>query len=202
MRIFWYFIVLGIVFIAGCGQPKLLGDFSLTVEMASSVPYEGYEELVYIQGQTEIIFEGQGRIREKREVLGGINTVNYYIVEKDETRFSADGYNMYFKMFTESYWYILPKLNIHWYDIENNIRGNVNFIIPIDTSYLEDNQGYLLDFTVQEQTYNLVYFDSIQMDTSDFGLRKPAVFYYHKESGLIKIDFTEGDPWELKQINK
>lgn len=202
MRIFWYFIVLGIVFLAACGQPKLLGDFSLTEEMVSSVPYEGYEELVYMQGQTEIVFEGQGRIREKREVLGGINTVDYYIVEEDKTRFSADGYNMYFNMFSNSYWYVLPILIIHWYDIENEIRENVSFIIPIDTNYLEDKQGYFLDFTVQEKTYDLVYYDSVTIDTSDFGLRKPLVFYYHKEWGLIKIDFTEGDPWELKLVRK
>lgn len=191
-----------ILFIAACASPKLLGDFSLTAEMISSVPYEGSEKLIFMEGQKEIILDCEGRKREKHEVLGGTNTVDYYITENDKTEFSANGYYLSFSMRTSSYWYVLPELIIVWYSEENELSENAMFIVPIDTNYLENKQGYLLNYEVQNQIYDLVYYDSVYFDSTEYGLHKPAVFYYHQNAGLIKIDFIAGDSWELKRIEQ
>lgn len=185
-------------------KDKLVGEYYLTKEMKQTVPFDGSETLYYIDGEDTIVFD-QG----ERSIF--IPTVRispneYTYGEYDDTEFKTnDGkYNILFFLQTTYYNSYPGRGKIIWEEIEDNIlksKGLFLFNIPLSTATLEQGQLFVDEMEVHGVNYTNVYCDSVSFNVGYTWPNEPKTVYYTKESGIIKIEFTQGNTWELLKID-
>lgn len=193
------FLLYPLLFYTSC-KPALQGEFLLTDEEKSTVPFYGSEIVQFLWNDSLIELQCMERDNHTNEGLAGINTNDYYIWETDNTFFENEDYKLWYSLDTKTVWYTHDRFGIVWQDKVIDQYAVAGFILPLDTDYLEDNQGFLEQLTIQGKDYRSVFYDLEEIDSSSTGIMKPYAFYYTKEAGLIRLDFQDGSSWELKEI--
>ena len=193
------FLLFVLVLFTGC-KPALLGEFLLSDEEKETVPFKGTETVTYMHNDTLISLVCEYRKDTTTEATDGAFTNDYYISETDKTMFKGDSFDIIYYLQAKWEWYSFDYIGIQWHDKGNALYGGTSFIIPLDTDYLKDSQGYLEKMTVLGTVCQSVFYDSLEVDTSSSGQKKPIAFFYSKDAGLIRMDFQDGSSWELKEI--
>jgi hypothetical protein len=181
-------------------RPALLGEFLLTDEEKSAVPFKGTEAVTYLHNDSIISLTCDYRKDTTWQGTGGVNTNDFYIWESDKTKFEGENYTIFYSLQSRWEWISNDFFSVTWHDKVNNLYANSYFILPLDTDYLDYSQGYLEQMTVLGTDYHSVFYDSLVADTASPVLTKPIALFYSKEAGLIRLDFQDGSSWQLKEI--
>jgi hypothetical protein len=200
----WILFCLFIFFESCNNKDKLVGEYYLSDEMKQTVPFDGSETITFIDGEDTIVFD-----RGERNIFIPtlrISPNEYTYGEYDDTKFiTNDGkYNILFFLQTTYYNSYPGRGKIIWEEIEDNIlksKGLFLFNIPLSTATLDQGQWFLDEMEIRGVNYTNVYCDSVSFDGGYTWPKEPKTVYYTKESGIIKIEFTQGNTWELLKID-
>lgn len=193
------------VIIEGCNtKDKLVGEYYLTNEMKQTVPFDGFETVYFIDGEDTIVFD-----RGERSIF--IPTIRispneYTYGEYDDTEFNTDDGKYSIMIFLQTTYYnsYPGRGKIIWEKLDDNVlksKGLFLFNIPLSTTTLKPGQWFLDEMEVRGVNYANVYCDSIPYTGGYTWPNEPKTIYYTEESGIIKIEFTQGNTWELLKID-
>lgn len=196
-------IIIFILF-TGCNKEKLVGEYYLTDEMKQTVPFNGSETIYFIDDEDTVIFSSGKRIRSTRTTY--ITFTKYTIGENDATKFVSlnQNYYMYYRLMRNHYHNNPGIMKVGWIEDNDNTtinEGIVVFNIPLSETSLRPGQWVIDELTIQGVKYNSIYCDSTSVHVGDSGPNDPKTFYYTEDAGIIKIDFTQGNSWELLKID-
>ena len=82
--------------------------------------------------------------------------------------------------------------------------ANSRFILPLNIVNLEEGQGHHDSIVVYGKYYYDVFSDSCDYffpsgDSSN-SVNYLTTMFYNTAHGLLKLDFSDGETWELKEI--
>ena len=193
-----------LVIFEGCyKKDKLVGEYYLTDEMKQTVPFDGSETIYFIDIEDTITLN-QGRRNNYINTIY-ISQTEYTYGEHDDTEFKTENgkYFIYLDLL-RNYYNNPGNIKIIWYEHDNNIsisEGRFFFKLPLSTATLESGQWFLDEMYVHDVKYSNVYCDSVPYYDGYTWPNEPKTVYYTEEAGIIKIDFTQGNSWELLKID-
>jgi len=196
-------LLLLIVLLSGCyKKDKLVGEYYLTDEMKQTVPFDGSETLYFVDGEDTIVLDQGERNISKSTVRLSPNEYTYG--ENDDTEFKTenDQYFIYYVLQSNYYYNNPGRIKIMWTEYADNGsligKGLFLFNIPLNTATLEqDHQWFLDEMYVRGIKYSNVYCDSVPYYEGKTWPNEPKTVYYTEDAGIIKIDFVQGNTWEL-----
>jgi len=197
-------LLLLIVILSGCyKKDKLVGEYYLTDEMKQTVPFDGSETIYFIDGEDTIVLDQGSRNNYINTIY--ISLTEYTYGEDNKTKFNTENDQYFIYYVLQSNYYHNPgRIKVIWYERINNAlanEGEFHFRLPLSTKTLEQGQWSLDEMEVQGVNYIDVYCDSIGFIMGTDGPNRPKKVYYTEEAGIIKIDFTQGNSWELLKID-
>jgi len=193
-----------LVIFEGCyKKDKLVGEYYLTDEMKQTVPFDGSETIYFIDIEDTITLNQGTRNNYINTIY--ISQTEYTYGEQNNTEFRTEtgNYNIYLVL-QSNYYYNPGRMKVIWGERNNNAlvnEGEFHFRLPLSITTLEQGQWYLDEMEVQDVSYINVYCDSIGFIMGTDGPNHPKKVYYTEEAGIIKIDFTQGNSWELLKID-
>jgi hypothetical protein len=196
-------ILLCILLISGgflCYKEELVGEYYLSEETRSLIPFAGYEKLVFVVDSIDMT-----------ELLAGHRSDSIhklYIDEDDHEYIFCESDYIYF---SNSEYAISLRVGACIFDPTG---------IGFHFVYLDSNYMYYSDISVNpdENTYKVVdslmvngswihevlfdtlYFVHTQPPFPSDSFAYPTKCYYSKTLGVVRIDFADGSLWELKEI--
>ena len=201
--------IVGIAFIfSGCNKEKgeyLLGD------LKNQNPYSGDETIIFLDNQGDsIIFYGDGRSSYLFESPTSANERYYYINERDECNFTEKNKNFRFSINLTTRNETGALMDILLTKIDNVNNGecsNINnggYRLPLLENY-RDTKLFTDSLMVLDKYYYHVIADSGLL-TKVSGVcdawNKVKCLYYTTSEGIIKLEFENGNTWQLKSIER
>lgn len=189
------FILLLILVITSCN--KVIDEYYLSQEMKSQIPFEGYEQITFINnnGGLEIINAGEriNDIYESQE--GNIHNVYKYIQEKEWITFENDNSELVLKNSSSK---AGDYLTLTFTTNGQSFSGSL--YSPLNAESLRFDEQYHDSLIVNDAVYYKVFSDSLMYTIPSPELPHPNRIYYTTKYGVIKIDYTDGTTWELEEI--
>ena len=205
-----FLIVAFILFETSCEKSKLIGEYYLG-DLIYSNPYQGTEILVYSSSDgKELSFECLGRSKTTYESQVSINSNDYYIAESDYCSFIDSTNNYRIGILLETSEHSQPELGIglsnYLLSKGDKYTSNSRFNLPLDENNLKEGQEYYDSIAINGRFYYHVFSDPCELyfpsgnssDTNQY----LSTLYYNTVQGLIKLNFSDGNTWELKEIVK
>ena len=203
--------IAGIAFIfSGCNKEKgeyLLGD------LKNQNPYSGSETIIFLDNQGDsIIFYGDGRSSYLFESPTSANKRYYYINERDECKFIEKNNNYQFMIYLTTRSKSSAFMDIIFTQIDEVLGGECSSInyggsgyrLPLMEHY-KNTDLYMDSLNVQNTYYYNVIADSGLL-TKVSGVcdawNKVKCLYYTTSEGIIKLEFENGNTWQLKSIER
>lgn len=202
-------ILLVILTTSSCCNRDLLAYIEFPLENLDFIPYDGSEELKFIDNnEEEIIYSGGGRetdIDNIDDCKGGC--CDYYIVETlNRTSFYSDfmesnfqliiynGYNLNTGKY-ESFWTRFSWLH---YDVEPYVTATSYKSLPIDsTKAYGINEGIYADsISLRGHVFNEIYI--LQAYPSYPERLYPDTLYYSISEGIVGLSFSDGNLWVIE----
>ena len=204
-----------LILFCGCGK-KELGQFLLD-GLKSQNPYSGTETLCFIDNNNDsILFYGNGRFSEIFEYKPDPGRDDYYVNERDQCFFLSDSENYNGNN-------IQYELKIHMITYKSSVALMTLLLTLKNTSNGDGCMSYTRDFSlplVDHYRNSHLFIDSLKVldtyyedvivDSSLLYQKKlngncldpntPRVIFYTTSYGIIKIDFNNGNVWNLKSI--
>lgn len=179
-----------------CHECRLAVDKRLTANQKGQNPFLGHETLFYNASDSIIEFTGTGRKNIVHEYDISQSSCDWGLEEIDELKFKNSFYGISLKMTGRH------DFQLFLFDLINDISQQSSFFIE---SNQENNSGYdqLIDTLILDGTlYHNIYKNHFYSPISDFpdSLNHAENVYYSTEYGIVKIDFSDGSVWELKEI--
>ncbi len=205
----WIFLLFFLfVLETGCEKNNILNEYSLG-NLIYSNPYQGTEVLVFNSSMGDVYsFHGNGRYRNTFEHYESVNSNDIYTTEEDYCSFIDDANNYSIFISMKTYKSYPPTFSFSFYNFireKTSDYGAIShFILPLSIENLEGEQEYYDSIAIGGKHYYQVFSDSCEIyfpnndkiDTS-FYLSK---LYYNITDGLIKLSFSNGTDWELKEV--
>ena len=205
----WILVLFFLVVLkTGCDKTNLLDEYYLG-DLIYTIPYHGTENLVFSSSDgMDFSFHGNGRFRELQKNYLSVNSNEYYITEVDYCSFidSINNYSIFISM--KTYRNDPSKLGIsfsnYYLDKTNEFNAYSRFILHLSVNNLQTGQEYFDSIDVGSRYYYHVFSDSCEVyfpsgDNGDSSQYLSKLFY-NKGVGLIKLNFSNGIVWELKEI--
>lgn len=195
---------ISIFFISCNNKDKLIGEYYLTNEMKQTVPFDGSEIIYFIDGVDTIVLDQGKRNNFIRTIY--ISPTEFTYGEESNTKFSTENSYLFTRYDLQSNYYYNPgRFIIEWYERENAggliNEGSFFFKLPLSTTTLEQGQWFLDEMEVRGVNYTNVYCDSVSFNGGYTWPNEPKTVYYTEEAGIIKIEFSQGNTWELLKID-
>jgi len=199
----WILLCLFIFFESCNNKDKLVGEYYLTEEMKQTIPFDGSETLYFIDSVDTIVLD-QGK-RKNYLTSFYISQTEYVHLEFDYADFSTLSGNYYIINSLKSNYNNDPgTMSIIWAErdaSELKSKSTYFFKLPLSTTTLEQGQWFLDEMEVCGVNYANVYCDSIPYTGGYTWPNEPKTVYYTEEYGIVKIEFTQGNTWELLKID-
>lgn len=203
---FIFYLILLILTIASCGKKEL--GVNLLGDLKNENPYTGNEKLIFLdQNNDSIIFNGEGRYNEEYEYSNS-TTNGYYINERDNCYFVSVDNKYYIDVYMSSYLSDTKNMAILLtsYGSKNldSCRSITNYYdLPLYEYYNSGSVRFLDSIVVRDKNYYNVYVDSSMTHQWDGcnELNYAERLFYSTQYGILKIDFSDGDTWELADLS-
>jgi len=190
---------------SSCGKKEL--GVNLLGNLKNENPYKGDEKLIFLnQNDDSIVFYGEGRFSEVYEYTN--STMNgYYLNETDHCYFrSADNqYKLDVRLSShlatnDGIVILLATYNKNELDSCN--AYTTEMLLPLLDYIIESSFFYIDTLETRKADYYNVFVDSSALNQWNgcTQLTYAKRFFYSTQSGLIKIDFSDGSFWELESI--
>ena len=191
---FVLFITLGILCLCfSYEKDHLTGKFLLTEEMKAQNPYQGGETLFFHKNNEDtIVVFAKDRVNKVHEVLEGINTKNYFLLEEENIFLDIDT--------------ILHDTSYFHLKMMPDRKGKTEFTID----FIQGTVGRGFYYNLPLSTAATPYIDSLfvmnrwvrDVFTQEHEILDSRAYklYYSTEFGILKIDFSDGSYWELEKI--
>jgi hypothetical protein len=182
----------------------LVGEYYLTDEMKQTVPFNGSEIIFFIDREDTIVLDQGKRNSYLRTIY--ISPIEFTYGEESNTKFSTENSCFFTRYDLQSNYYYNPgRFIIEWYERENAggliNEGSFFFKLPLNKETLEQGQWFLDEMEVRGVNYTNVYCDSVSFNGGYTWPNEPKTVYYTEEAGIIKIEFSQGNTWELLKID-
>ena len=191
------FLISVVLFFAiySCNRGRQIGEFYLSEEMKSQLPFNGNETIRFIDENDNIfMLSGDGRITTFIEETECISCYDYYVFEKEWINFSDEAYEIRLKLNASEQSY---------FNITYTIEGELfwcGFTSPLSEENLKDQESFIDSITINNRNYYEVYRDTMRYQGSLSISPYPTFCYYSTEYGVLKIDFSDDSYWELENI--
>jgi hypothetical protein len=205
MRYLKFIFLFILLYFAGClfVKEKLVGEYYLSDEERAAVPFHGFETAAFIHGIDDPISLTAGP-RENQLIKSYIDReqTEYVVYEEDNITFTNDTFSLrYFlsnggpgKSFA-----IVLKYKVGTDDVSLQAFYN----LPLSRENLSDKDIFSDSLLVNNKWYYEVFIDSMynfaQCPAPGIGIYATWC-YYSPSDGMIKLDFSDGSTWELKEI--
>lgn len=190
-----FVIILAVLMVTACN--KVIDEFYLSQEMRTQIPFEGYEQITFKNdnGGLEILKAGN-RINEIFETKeGNIFNVYKYISEKEWIAFENGSSELFIRNSSS-------KAGNHL-RLTFTINGQSfvgSFYSPLNAETLRFDEQYHDSLLVNDVIYYNVFSDSLGYSITEPDLSHPKRIYYSTDYGVVRIEFTNGTSWDLKEI--
>ena len=170
---------------------KLTGEYYLTDEMKDALPYQGGEKVFYqLQDGSQTMLEARERYNKVEDIPEGMNTNEYYILEREYMWIDNDSISIYYRLYGT--YYHLPLFMIDF------TYKNVNlfkYALPLkknssehlDSLYVIDR--WIKDIYIQKDSYHIEGQPTGQ-----------TIIYYSEQYGIVKLERPDGLIMELERI--
>jgi hypothetical protein len=199
-------LITSVILLPGCNKEKgeyLLGD------LKNQNPYSGDETIIFLDNQGDsIIFYGDGRSSYLFESPTSANKRYYYINERDECNFTEKNKNFRFSINLTTRNETGALMDILLTKIDNVNNGecsNINnggYRLPLFENY-RDTKLFMDSLMVLDKYYYHVIADSgllAKVSGVCDTWNKVKCLYYTTSEGIIKLEFENGNTWQLKNI--
>ncbi|OFY51662.1 MAG: hypothetical protein A2W85_08380 [Bacteroidetes bacterium GWF2_41_31] len=184
-----FILLLGILALCfSCEKNHLAGEFLLTDEMKAQNPYQKGDSFKLISNTGDTLsWYVKGRSNQVHEMLLGINTKDYYLVETDKASIDLENSIEYVTFYLE---------------MGGQLTSSRNYIIELYNG--ASGAGFSFDLPLSKES--TPYVDSLYvlnrwiMDVFINEATSANKLYYSTEFGIVKIDFSDGSYWELEKI--
>ena len=193
-----YFVVITFIsLLLATSCNKVIDEFYLSQEMKMQIPFEGYEQITFKNniGELEILkaSERLSEVHEYRE--GNIYNVHKYIEESEWITFENDNSKLVIRIYSSK---VGNHLRLTFTTHGKSFVGS--FYSPLNATTLRFDEQYHDSLSVNDIMYYKVFSDSLGYSNPTPELPHPKRIYYTIDYGVIKIEFTDGTSWELKEI--
>jgi hypothetical protein len=198
INLFLLFIFL-IISCTSCLKDRLLGEYYLTEEMKAQIPYKGNETIIFKSDSNNFIELVAGnRENEIAKRYIGNQESDYELWEIDHICLLNEYYNLSLWMNADRY---EPKgiaFDFEYLNGKYFFSGNFGL-------FLNDSVTTVLDSIYINGTwFHHIYYDTMtyyhDQPFPESLEQYPIKSYYSKTFGVVKIDFSDGSTWELKEI--
>ena len=190
---FIFLLVFGLLVLFGSCQNKIDGEYYVTNEMKSMVPFHGGEKVSFRVGDTILIgLETGDRTSGIVEVPIGVNTSHYEIRESERVTMKNNYYAIRYVLWGIHFSTHNQTLSIRCEQDDEDI--DVNFILPLNN----EPEGYIDSLFVFDRWVNDVYF-ALNAHRIEGDPNMDTV-YYSVQYGVLKWANPIGDDWELEEI--
>ncbi len=177
-----------------CEKDHLTGKFLLTDEMKAQNPYQGGETLFFLKNNEDtIVVFAKDRVNKVHEVLEGINTKNYFLLEEENIFLDIDT--------------ILHDTSYFHLKMMPDRKGKTTFSIDLFQGNLRTDFSFklLLSTTTTPCIDSLFVMNRWVKDvfTQEHEILDSRAYklYYSTEFGIVRLDFGDGSYWELEKID-
>ena len=181
-----------ILIISACQKEKLLGEYYLSNDDKLTVPYSVGDSIRFVTNEHDTI-DLLCHLRYSEVSREYISYNKYYTYERDVTKINTDEYYLSCQLSTIG---MYPSMKLHWSDLDNH-RGLVNFNLPLIPNNLKYGQYIVQEMFVRNTLYHNVFVDSTAWRSGPEIDNELKTFYYSIEFGIIKLEFENGDFWEI-----
>lgn len=170
---------------------KLTGEYYLTDEMKNALPYKGGEKVYYrLQDNSQIVLEAGIRYNKVEEISEGLNTNEYYILEREYMWLDNDSISIYYRLYGK--YYHSPLCIIHC-----SYNGGVQFefVLPLnkETSDYTDSL-YVIDRWIKDL---YITKENFYRDGQIIG---QSIINYSTQYGIVKWERPDGLIMQLESI--
>jgi hypothetical protein len=176
----------------GCYKPIIKGTFLLTDEMKAQNPFKGGEKIYFVSDSGKLFTYNCDFRRDT--VIKTICSIegDYCIYEEDETFFKmvndTTGTNYFsLKMCRTG---VDPLFFVYFN--KNKEEGTISFEFDLPLS--NETSDFIDSIQVLDKWYYNIYKAENKKD------EKISKLYYSTEYGIVKLDFSDGSYWQLKNI--
>lgn len=170
---------------------KLTGEYYLTDEMKNALPYKGGEKVYYrLQDNSQIVLEAGVRHNKVEEIPEGLNTNEYYILEREYMWLDNDSISIYYRLYGKYYHsplfmidFTYKKVNLFKYELPLKEDSSDH----IDSLYVIDR--WIKDIYIEK--------DSYQVEGQPAG---QTIIYYSTQYGIVKLERPDGLIMQLESI--
>lgn len=185
-------VTLILVFLS-CHKEKLVGEYYLSSNDIATVPYMEGDSIRFVTNEHDTI-NLLCDLRYQDISRYYISHSKYYTYERDVTKIKSDEYYISWRQSTIN---MLPTMRITWSGL-NTQNYIATFNLPLNSTNLNEGQYYIHEILIRNVWYSDVFVDSVVW-TPDPGNQESDLkaFYYTKDFGLIKLEFNNGNFWEI-----
>ena len=197
---FLFFSSILIILCVSCFKDKLVGEYYLTEEMKDQVPFKGYETLHFINDSNNIIkIKAEDRIDVINKYYTDHTDKDYVLCEYNHILFSNESYGMDIHM--EACLFKPTGIGFEFIYLNGKYDFHSGFSIFVDDSTVHVLDSLLINGSwLPEIYYDTMKYDQTQPFPHDLP-NIPIKSYYSKSLGIVKVDFSDGSIWELKEID-
>ena len=193
-----YFVVITFIsLLLATSCNKVIDEFYLSQEMKMQIPFEGYEQITFKNniGELEILkaSERHSEVREYQE--GNFYRVHKTINETEWIIFENDNNKLVIRNSSSR---VGDHLCLTFTTTGKSFVGC--FYTPLNAETLRFDEQYHDSLSINDIVYYKVFSDSLGYSNPTPELPHPKRIYYTIDYGVIKIEFTDGTAWELKEI--
>lgn len=182
-----------IMVFSACQKEKVVGEYFLSNDDIATVPYSVGDSIRFVKNNYDTI-NLLCELRYQEISRYYISHSEYYLYERDVTKLKSDEYSMSWRQSTIN---MFPSMRITWSGL-NTQNHIATFNLPLDSSNLNEGHYYIHEILIRNIWYSDVFVDSVvwtpDPENQESDLK---AFFYTKDFGLIKLEFNNGDFWEI-----
>lgn len=191
--------VITILLVNSCQKDRLVGEYYLTPEMKNQIPFKGNEKIIFsCDSLNNLEMTSTRRNDTIYKIYTDSYQSDYILCEHDNISIMSEKYSLNISIGTCDFDPPGVKFNFAYLD------GNYHFQSYFPSLY-SDSSRYFLDslLITGKWIYNIYYDTVAYFHTKPFPddlPQYPVRSYYSTSFGVVKINFSDGSTWELKEI--
>jgi len=177
---------------------KLIDEFYLTDEIRQQIPFNGKEEISFINnnGDETILIAGD-RVDEIHKEFDCINCKDYYYIETEKIQIKNELYEIGLELIAADQ----CSLSIR-FALEDINFGCVFANLPLSENSLKHDETYYDSLIINNKAYYEIYGDTLLHHEGNIPINPyPTLIFYSTNFGVVKIDFSDGSYWELDKVD-
>lgn len=195
--------------LCSCKKDYLIEKYVLTEEELQYIPFQGGEKISYYNSANDevIVLTASTAIKELHKQFDGVNTKNYYEYETLESVITGSEIRITYRVASNGKIYKGKSYLLLYWDcgVEGfpHVFGGAR--IPMDTTGFNSKLVLYDSLFVNGNMYFQVFRGNLNLpehynDMVLEAIAYPVQYFYEKQYGIIKFNFSDSTSWELEKI--